>query len=202
MLKERLQRGKMKNVSVWPRHAINKLYLLGPMPREPRQHICNPRLQVLKCIKRESPEPSPVDPLEELPEVQNSVFASQGLDNLHRERNKPSQQNSTCYDITHGNSSVPVLSTPKITLSAEQTNILEIVKNGGNVFFTGPAGTSASVPSYNATHSIICRHRQIRAAEGHHQRTKACWEESCCHRNNWDCSIRNQGTNSSFLCGN
>jgi len=61
---------------------MNKIYLIGPTPREPRQHICNPRLQVLKRIKRESPESGSVDRLEELPEAQDSqdsVFASQGL---------------------------------------------------------------------------------------------------------------------------
>ncbi|KAF9455003.1 hypothetical protein P691DRAFT_9540 [Macrolepiota fuliginosa MF-IS2] len=34
---------------------------------------------------------------------------------------------------------------PEITLSPEQRNILGIVKAGGNVFFTGPAGTGKSV---------------------------------------------------------
>lgn len=172
------------------------------MPREPRQHICNPRFQVSKRMKRESPESSSVNQLKELPEAQDSVFASQGLDNLHREINQPSQQhNSTCYDIDHEDSSASVLSTPEVTLSAEQTSILEIVKNGGNVFFTGPAGTSASFRSYHAAHNIIYRYRQIRAAKSYHQRTMACWEGNCCHRNNWDCSIRNRGTNSSFFCG-
>lgn len=151
----------------------NKVYLLGPMPREPRQHICNARLQILKRIRRESPEYNSVDRLEELSE--DSVFTSQGLDNLQREINQPSQQQkSTCYNVDHGNSRVPVLSIPEVTLSAEQTNILEIVKNGGNVFFTGPAGMSESVHSYFVINSVTYRYRQICAVEGHHQCTEAC----------------------------
>ncbi|KAI9445011.1 hypothetical protein H4582DRAFT_873729 [Lactarius indigo] len=34
---------------------------------------------------------------------------------------------------------------PKIVLSEEQANILDKVKKGGNVFFTGPAGTGKTV---------------------------------------------------------
>lgn len=39
----------------------------------------------------------------------------------------------------------PALPPPNITLSSEQKRVLELVKTGRNVFFTGPAGTGKSV---------------------------------------------------------
>lgn len=127
------------------------------MPREPRQHICTSRRLQVPKFRSQPSQSIYVNRLEGPPEAQGSMFASQGfpVDNLHQGIDYPSQQqNSTCYNTDRGNLSVAVLSTPEVPLSAEQTNILEIVKNGGNVFFTGPAGMSESVHSYPAINSI------------------------------------------------
>ena len=62
---------------------------------------------------------------------------------------------------------IPEVHVPAVVLSDEQRAVLNMVKKGGNVFFTGSAGKNTDLfrPRWKLS---FCRDRKVRPTSCHH----------------------------------
>lgn len=150
---------------------------VGPSRRNLHTAAGNPHVITLQqggeihdpnVVKRE-PSESLIHPVKE--ETQEAVLTEASKPGVGAIETTPSSWKAEDTVDTDSQTVIVEPPSPSIILSAEQQEVLDMVKSGQNVFFTGSAGASYSACKSTCLMDAVhhARHRQVSSSERNHQ---------------------------------